>query len=375
MISADLPASRPAVQARRLRVAFLCGCLAEGKDGVGDYTRALAQECEGAGVSTLAIALNDGFLPGIARGEGQVRLASRAPWRTRVEVAREAIDEFDPDILSLQWVPYSFHPRGVLWGMDAALRRIAGGRSTHVMCHELWIGAETGARVSHRVIGAMQRALLRKVIAALEPVRVHTSNPAYAGLLRRMGMAADILPMFGTVPLTGEKRPANADRIRFGMFGQLHPAWSPEPLLPALRGLGKRIELAHIGRMGPGEPVWTAMEQGYAGDFLFTRHGEQPPERISQFLMEMDFGIASTPLALIGKSGSAAAMIEHGLPVIVTRDDVQYRGIAPGRVPDGVIAMGGGLLDILRTGTRRPSKSIAPAVARQFLDSVRGVPR
>jgi hypothetical protein len=47
--------------------------------------------------------------------------------------------------------------------------------------------------------------------------------------------------------------------------------------------------------------------------------GELQEARVSNCLSEMDFGISTTPLSLLGKSGSVAAMWEHGLPVIVTR--------------------------------------------------------
>jgi hypothetical protein len=34
-----------------------------------------------------------------------------------------------------------------------------------------------------------------------------------------------------------------------------------------------------------------------------------------------DFGVVTSPLSLIGKSGTAAAMLEHDMPVIANRDD------------------------------------------------------
>ena len=51
--------------------------------------------------------------------------------------------------------------------------------------------------------------------------------------------------------------------------------------------------------------------------------GELATADISHLLGAADLGIASHPWALIGKSGAAAAMIEHGLPVLVPRDDSQ----------------------------------------------------
>jgi glycosyltransferase involved in cell wall biosynthesis len=172
--------------------------------------------------------------------------------------------------------------------------------------------------------------------------------------------------MFGAIPVTGVESGRAEEVTRFGMFGMLHPEWAPAPLLEKLRGLGKRLEIAHIGRIGGGEAIWRAMEQRHGREIAFKRYGEQPAERVSQFLTDMDFGIATTPLALIGKSATAAAMLEHGLPVIVNRDDVRYAGIATER-PAGVIAMDGAFIESLRAARKSEPRRRLEGVADQFL--------
>ena len=42
-------------------------------------------------------------------------------------------------------------------------------------------------------------------------------------------------------------------------------------------------------------------------------------------LAECDLGVATSPWALIGKSGSVAAFLEAGLPVVVTRGEWRRR--------------------------------------------------
>ncbi len=348
-------------------IAFLCGCAEPGKDGVGDYTALLAAECERRGYATLRVALNDRHVTGAEVGEGLVRLGPGMRWNARVEQAREAVERFGAEVVSLQWVPYAFHPRGIPWGIERGLARIAGGRPAQVMCHEIWIGAEIGARLAHRVTGAAQRVVMSRLFRALRTGPVQTSNAPYATLLRREGIEAEVLPLFGSIPLTGRPAPRDEGVARFGMFGQLHPNWPPEPLLGKLRALGKRVEIEHMGRMGSGEAVWREMEGRYG--FGFRRHGEQSPARVSQFLMDMDFGIATTPLALIGKSATAAAMLEHGLPVIVNRDDVRYPGMDTPPRPDGVILMDAPL----DHPQRRQPRSRLPEVADQFLAALQSV--
>jgi hypothetical protein len=348
------------------KIAFLCGCAEPGRDGVGDYTARLAAECARRGLGVLRIALNDRYVSAPLEAEGLLRLPAGVTWGAAVE----ATERFAPDAVSMQWVPYSFHPRGLPWGIERPLRQIIGRRTGHLMCHETWIGTNCGADIWSRYIGANQRVVLRRMMRGLRPACVHTSNASYAGLLAGAGISAGVLPLFGAIPITGVREEREAETLRFGMFGEVHTVWPPEPLLTRLLELGRPIQIEHIGRIGRGEGVWDAMTR--CPGITFKRHGEQPVERISQFLMDMDFGIATTPLALIGKSGTAAAMLEHGLPVIVNRDDVRYRGIEAGPAPEGVIAMDGRFLDALRGAERRPPQSRLAAVADQFLASLGG---
>jgi hypothetical protein len=44
-------------------------------------------------------------------------------------------------------------------------------------------------------------------------------------------------------------------------------------------------------------------------------------------IQTFDLGLATTPRQVIQKSGSVIAMLEHGLQVLVTRDDWRLRGL------------------------------------------------
>ncbi|HEX4085098.1 MAG TPA: glycosyltransferase [Chthoniobacteraceae bacterium] len=344
-----------------LKLVFLCGCAEPGRDGVGDYTALLAAECGRRGSEVLRIALRDPYVTGPRQTAGLLRLPAGSGW----EPAREAVRRFDPDVVSLQWVPYAFHARGMPLGISGPLARLLDGRKAHLMCHETWVGANVGAGVKHRLAGAVQRASLRAIVKKLKPLCIHTSNDAYAALLTREGMAAELLPLFGSIPIAGVRAGRAEGPLRFGMFGELHDVWPPEPLLSRLLEAGRPIRIEHIGKIGRGGLLWKRMTK--RDGITFQRHGEQPAERISQFLMDMDFGIATTPLALIGKSGTAAAMLEHGLPVIVNRDDVHYPGIHPGAAPQGVIVMDDLFPQALREAKPRPPHSRVAEIADQFL--------
>jgi hypothetical protein len=75
-----------------------------------------------------------------------------------------------------------------------------------------------------------------------------------------------------------------------------------------------------VGNIGEyGSILWDSLASSSYPAFTFSRLGELPAGRVSEQLQNADFGIAVVPSALVGKSSSVAAMISHGLPVIISR--------------------------------------------------------
>jgi hypothetical protein len=105
------------------------------------------------------------------------------------------------------------------------------------------------------------------------------------------------------------------------------------------------------------------------------RLGEQPAARLSELFNTADFGIATTPLALIGKSATVAAMFDHGLPVVVNRDDCPWpsAGAVDEREAALVIPMGQDLAARLRDARRLPAVWRLPGVAARWLADMSGV--
>ena len=105
-----------------MKIVFLCGSLEPGRDGVGDYTRRLAGELLRQGQQVAVIALHDLLVneredPMGTQQEGKLliptlRLSSRLSWATRIRQASTFIKTIDPDWISLQFVPFSFHKKG-----------------------------------------------------------------------------------------------------------------------------------------------------------------------------------------------------------------------------------------------------------------------
>jgi hypothetical protein len=314
-----------------MRIAFVCAGAEPGGDGVGDYTRRLAGELRRRGQDAAILALNDRALgAGLQRGDNELRLSRVMPWSVRMREAREFLEEFGPDALSLQFVGYGFDSRGLPLGLATKLRMLGAGVPWHVMFHELWIEPE-GAW-THRVLSRLQKAHFVDLCHTLSPKVVHTSNPYYTARLEAAGIACAELPLFGNIPVVPHESPRRADEWVFVFFGSLRRGWDPEPLLSKIESVrtaaGKTTcRFVSLGRLGAhGESVWEKMENADYEKFVFEKRGELAPADISRALQSADFGIAVSPLHLLGKSGAVAAMHEHGLPVIVNR-------MVPGSAP------------------------------------------
>lgn len=338
-----------------MRIAFVTSSLEPGRDGVGDYTTLLAAECERHGHTVTRLALNDRHVRATVREPGLLRLPSM-----QVAEARRWLDDFAPDWVSLQFVCYGFHPRGLVGTeLGEALR----GRPVHVFMHELWLGENIGAPWKERLVGWLQRRRVLGLLRLLNVRLIHASNAAYVHLLGRHGMSAHILPLFGSLPLPSPGIVPPEDRITFALFGTLHPVWPAEPLFSKLREMERPITIAHVGGIGAGAALWDRLVREYDAAFTFRRLGELPPQQIADFFAETHFGIATTPRTLIGKSGSVAAMLDAGLPVIVNRDDIHYRGTENTDHDSQLLRMDADL----RTAHRREPRLRLPEIADQFL--------
>jgi glycosyltransferase involved in cell wall biosynthesis len=344
-------------------------------DGVGDYTRELAGECGRLGHQVFLVSLNDPWLKNPVRENGSLRLASNQSWVDRVTAAKAFLAETAPELISLQLVLYSFHPAGLSFALPQLLGAIFAQTPVQIMLHELWIGEQTGAPLKTRVVGFCQRKIIKSVANKLACRIIHTSNPVYVQLLSRHGIAAKHLPLFGSVPVVEEEdlSQRNDNVLRLGIFGSIHPEWSPDEMFAQLQTLGKPIQLSHIGRIGPGEPVWIELTKRYGSEIEFCRLGERSLEEISRFFSFVDFGVSTTPLALIGKSSCVAAMLDHGLPVIVNRDDVHFRGIREtDLISELLIPVDEKFLERLKSARRHSPQPWLSRVAKQFLRDVGG---
>lgn len=386
-----------------MKIAFVTSCLEPVKDGVGDYTYLFAQECVKRGHHCCLLSINDRFLPQVSSFDLEqngtkipvLRLPAHLPWNQRAASAQEFLTSFQADWISLQFVPYGFQDKGFVFNLCRWLPAIVAGQKNHIMFHELWIGETVGSRFNERLIGSLQKVLILWLVKQLQPAVVHTSNTPYIQILKQHGVRAGRLPLFGNIPIT--EKTANkwlfpalqtaglditaGNREQFwlvGFFGTLQPIWPPEPLFTYLDQAAlqhrKKVALISIGRLGSGKNLWEDLAKTYASKFTFLQLGKYSADQVSAFLNSIDIGIATSPYLLVGKSGTVATMLEHGLPVIVNRDEVKLRLKTSIKADEAQLhKMDASLPDEIGDYLhRKPAKSRLTSTVSKFLEDLHG---
>lgn len=321
-----------------MKIAFITGSLAPGQDGVGDFVRTLAAGCVRRGHTVALVALAEpGSRATTAPEPWAIRRQTLAETRADPAGLRTWLENFSPDWASLHFVPYSYDPRGFF---GDAVDFIAGAMKTaprrEIFFHETWIGMADDAPWRERIMGAWQRRATARLLQAISPTVVHTSIGYYrAALEAAFGRSAELVPMFGCVPLLGEPLPPagagvfGKDALVAGMFGTLHPNWEAEPFLSDFAALataqGRRAVLASAGALRSGAGLFARLGEVWRERVEFVALGEKSVEDLAGFFSRCDFAVTSSPWNMIGKSSSAAALREHGLGVVVTNGGAQPR--------------------------------------------------
>ena len=111
-----------------------------GLGGVADYTRLLAGALKAHGIESLIIGLSDREASAILRDATaeapRLALPAALSWRERAAEAKAALDAFAPDWVSLQFVPFAYNSKGVVWR----------GRAENMNQYKARLASDTTAR-------------------------------------------------------------------------------------------------------------------------------------------------------------------------------------------------------------------------------------
>lgn len=373
-----------------MRIIFLCGSLEPGRDGVGDYTRRLAATLIKQGCQVVLISLRDNSVHQFTTTSQNCgyefvpvfRLPATMNSTTRFTKIKECVSLFNPDWISLQYVPFAFHPKGLPFGLARSLNTLGKGIRWHIMVHELWVGMDQEASLKFIYWGWLQKQLIKSLLTKLKPAVTHTQSNLYIKMLEKIGIKADHLPLFGNIPVVFNASENNFKygvsngahkTVSFVVFGNIHHSAPIELFANEARlykiNSGVNVVLKTIGRCGTEQTHWekTWREAGLTIEIL----GEQPEDIISQVLSMASFGISTTPASLIEKSGTVAAMREHGLAVLCVSRSWHPRGFQELQLPEGVIQYKEGeLKEFITAHPHKNNSTNISDISRQMTNSL-----
>ena len=200
-----------------MNIIFLCGALEPGRDGVGDYSRKLAGALVQEGHQVALAAMNDGYVSTATVGsqptDGSALSVLRVPasWSAaqRFGRAKKWIEQIKPEWVSVQFVPYAFHSKGLPYGFTQDLKSLGGLFRWHFMFHELWLDAPE--QLTQHVVAWGQRLIISRLLTAIKPEAISVSIPFNQKRLKTLGIQAKVLPLFGNIVPGMEEAIASAE--------------------------------------------------------------------------------------------------------------------------------------------------------------------
>ncbi len=309
------------------KILFFCGSLVPGRDGVGDHDRRLAAELMNSGHEIRIVATHDREVDKIVRekqqDKGQEVEVVRIPFSTssgnRLVELQAQLDDFTPDWLSIQYVPYSFNKRGIPFRFLNSLEKLKGRHHLHFMFHELWLSPDDTNSLKDKIVAMLQRRAVGQIGRRLRPVVVHTHLPAYANRLKKLNLEAYPLPLFSSVDRTASVAPKTDTPFHAIFFSKLifppsvvsflkHLKEDKDDLIVSLLGGRKEKAIKAAEGLRKAIPNLTVDPVGFLSE-----------EELSERLTAADLAISPVPLHLLGKSSTVAAFFSHQLPIAAPR--------------------------------------------------------
>ena len=280
-------------------ICFIAGDKNPGQCGITDYVELLAQELEKLGHK-----IEQYF---IKKDYGELN---------NLPIA---------DLYSFQFAPYACANDGIPRRILNLLASKLQNKRVHLNFHEIWVGAYPRASWKERGIGWLQQNLILGFMNRCKPELITSSNAAAIDRLKRRGVPARFLYLFGNVPISIASKVKNKGQtLKIAFFGTTYadfPYYKLGDFFSNIsKACSKKIEIIIIGRQRQESGTDQLLSLCKMNNFLIQTTGELSTNLISEQLQECTLGVSTTPYDVIGKSGATAAMVEHGLPVLAYND-------------------------------------------------------
>lgn len=287
-------------------------------DGVGDYTLNLAHEFAYHGHNVTVICKNYKNI----RTDYEnidVRPAIERWNKQAIAPICEVIRTKNIEVVSLQYVPHGFHPKGLPWGLVRLMEGIKkSGVKVMTFCHEICVPP---------IKGDLKRAILVKLMSSITRQILQQSDYIATSIGWYAKMIRDIMPSIATMPLipipsnvpicrkskeelvTLKEKVAPKGEFIVGFIGKRDIVYAVQAV-KELISEGYKIKILSIGQTN-----LLSMESEY-----IYKTGVLPIEQLADYISISDcIVLPEGEFGCSFKSGSLMAALCEGKPVITNK--------------------------------------------------------
>ncbi len=174
--------------------------------------------------------------------------------------------------------------------------------------------------LKNRCIAFIQKKIIKNLVRKLDPPVVHTSIPVYQERLETLNIDALPLPIFSNIPMNDNIHNKNFENFVITFFSQLTLRDSVrdflKTLVQELKKKGMRYEILILGgdkrsKLDLKASLKTIPDISDKIKLI----GFLQDKELSSVIRNSNLGITPVPRHLLGKSGSVATFLSHGIPV------------------------------------------------------------
>lgn len=305
-----------------MKIVFICGSVETGKCGVGDYARILSNFIIQEGYEAELVSVYDKHIKSkkidyqvIAGTKVKAtRIPKSITHKERFKILQEYLNIYKPDWVSIQYVPYSFNSKGIPVYFPKFLGKLKGQHQWHIMFHELWLGINIEASLKNKLVGLVQKHIVKKLVESIHPTMIHTQQKLYQLYLKNNNIAATVLSLHSNIPKTTNKS-KHSSIVQFVLFGLIRENSPFEAFIEKVNSeIEKSVKFIFIGKSG--NQISNCIEILNKYNIAYDTLGFQDEKTISKVLANSNYGISTTPFYQSDKSGAIAAYKEHGIETI-----------------------------------------------------------
>lgn len=305
------------------RLLIISPNLEPGLCGVSDYTLELRLQIlkNNKDVEVRVLALSDLYIKDVIGNDFYYRIPNTFRNSLRIKYALKFVNEYKPSRIYFNLISYGYQSKGLPMYISNFFNYI--NVPIIVIAHELWIGNFSNEALKKKVIGYIQKLSILKILKKGVISRILVTTDISKNILHYNNIEATTLPVFNNIPISlcNNKLSQNMNHVTFLFFGSFAFQINAELFIKFIKNefldKGKIVIINHVGIYRGYTQEWEYIQSTLSKlKVVFKIYGIITSERISELLQQADYGITSYMPQFWSKSGSIAAMLAHGLPVI-----------------------------------------------------------